>query len=223
MGSLIAFQTQISFLMEAESCNIRGEYKQRERERERERERAWNSSFSKRTSGKVCEELGQRRRSYIVWWFLAMAELPVSKKYILIFSLHQQLPGQTADLGCTTFQAAQFFFFFFFFFCFCCFCKLSLDLSATWFSTLNSSVPPPPQNIHFCILDTAGAFLLLDHHESRNSNLMWWSMQLCSPHFHDQCRRSSISYSKPKDHPNLSTVPISQLLMYVLSTYLLPG
>jgi len=38
MGSLIAFQTQISFLMEAESCNIRGEYKQRERERERERE-----------------------------------------------------------------------------------------------------------------------------------------------------------------------------------------
>jgi hypothetical protein len=117
----------------------------------------------------VCEELGQRRRSYIVWWFLAMAELPVSKKYILIFSLHQQLPGQTADLGCTTFQAAQFFFFFFFFFCFCCFCKLSLDLSATWFSTLNSSVPPPPQNIHFCILDTAGAFLLLDHHESRNS------------------------------------------------------
>jgi hypothetical protein len=49
----------------------------------------------------VCEELGQRRRSYIVWWFLAMAELPVSKKYILISSLHQQLPGQTAaaDLG----------------------------------------------------------------------------------------------------------------------------
>jgi hypothetical protein len=37
MGSLI---TQISFLMEAESCNICGEYKQRERERERERERA---------------------------------------------------------------------------------------------------------------------------------------------------------------------------------------
>jgi hypothetical protein len=95
MGSLIAFQTHISFLMGAESCNICGEYKQRERER------VWNSSYSKRTSGKVCEELGQRVRSYIVWWFLAMAELPVSKKYILISSRHQQLPGQTAaaDLG----------------------------------------------------------------------------------------------------------------------------
>jgi hypothetical protein len=39
MGSLIAFQTQITFLMEAESCNICGEYKQRESERARERER----------------------------------------------------------------------------------------------------------------------------------------------------------------------------------------
>jgi hypothetical protein len=39
MGSLIAFQKQISFLMEAESCNICGEYKQREREREKERGR----------------------------------------------------------------------------------------------------------------------------------------------------------------------------------------
>jgi len=116
----------------------------------------------------VCEELGQRRRSYIVWWFLAMAELPVSKKYILISSLHQQLPGQTAaaDLGLHHFSGSP---------VLLLLLLLLLFLQA-FIRPLCNLVQysefislPPPQNIHFCILDTAGAFLLLDHHESLNS------------------------------------------------------
>jgi hypothetical protein len=166
----------------------------------------------------VCEELGQRRRSYIVWWFLAMAAAvwPGSCWWREEISMYFLLTG-----GCTTFQAAQFFFF-----CFCCFCKLSLDLSATWFSTLNSSVPPTPQNIHFCILDTAGAFLLLDHHESLNSkshvminaalqSTFSWSMQEIK-HFLQQTQRPSKSfYSSNFLAANVCT-------MYLLPTRLVP-
>ncbi len=184
--------------------------KERERERKREGERAWNSSYSKRTIGKVCDELGQRVRSYIVWWFLAMAELPVSKKYILISSLHQQLPGQTAaaDLGLHHFSGSP--------------VLLLLLLLLQAFIRLLCNLVQYSEFIS-ATTPTKYTFLYTGYCRSFSFswiimrvgilNLMWWSMQLCSPHFHDQCRRSSISYSKPKDHPDLSTVPISQLLM----------